>query len=234
MLCLLSSICYAQQALTIKGIIFKKSTPDRISQAVVTDLKTQTVMMSDELGGFGIKTSIGDTLEVTKTGYTPQKIAVLNNNDLIVYMQPVVELNQVTIKSQSKQQELNEVMKEYRSQGIFNDGKSLPFWQFVNSPITAFYNLFGKAPAQARRFAEYAKNEQEASTVDKRYTKELVKSVTKMSSDDEVDKFMIAYRPSYQDMKEWNDYQLIQFIKKSYNYYLKTKDRPGARLQKLY
>ncbi|HEY9002127.1 MAG TPA: hypothetical protein VIM89_12295 [Mucilaginibacter sp.] len=234
MLCLLHGLGYAQQTLTIKGIIFKKSTPDRISQAVVTDLKTQTVMMSDELGGFGIKTAIGDTLEITKTGYTPQRITITSNDDLVVYMQPVVELNQVTIKSQSKQQELSEVMKEYRSQGIYNDGKSLPFWQFVNSPITAFYNLFGKTPAQARRFAEYAKNEQEASVVDKRYTKELVKSVTKMSSDDEVDKFMVAYRPSYQDMKEWNDYQLIQFIKKSYNYYLKTKDRPEARLQKLY
>jgi len=234
MLCLLSGLTYAQQTLTVKGIIFKKSTPDRISQAVVTDLKTQTVMMSDELGGFGIKTSIGDTLEITKTGYTPQRIVITNNDDLVVYLQPIVELNQVTIKSQSKQQELSEVMKEYKSQGIFNDGKSLPFWQFVNSPITAFYNLFGKAPAQARRFAEYAKNEQEASVVDRKYTKELVKSVTKMTSDDEIDKFMVAYRPSYQDMKEWNDYQLIQFIKKSYNYYLKTKDRPGAKLQKLY
>ncbi len=233
-LCLLHGLSYAQQTLTIKGIIFKKSSPNRISQAVVTDLKTQTLMMSDELGGFNIKASIGDTLQITKTGYTPQKIAVLSNNDLVVYLQPVIELNQVTIKGQTKQQELNEVMKEYRSQGIYNDGKSLPFWQFVNSPITAFYNLFGKTPAQARRFAEYAKNEQEASVVDKKYTKELVKSVTKMSSDDEVDKFMIAYRPSYDNMKEWNDYQLIQYIKKSYNYYLKTKDRPEAKLQKLY
>lgn len=234
MLCLLHGLSHAQQTLTIKGIIFKKSTPDRISQVVVADLKNQTLMMSDELGGFSIKATIGDTLQITKTGYTPQKIAILSNNDLIIYLQPVIELNQVTIKSQSKQQELNEVMKEYRSQGIYNDGKSLPFWQFVNSPITAFYNLFGKAPAQARRFAEYAKNEQEASVVDKRYTKELVKSVTKMSSDDEADKFMVAYRPSYENIKEWNDYQLIQYIKKSYNYYLKIKDRPEAKLQKLY
>jgi len=234
MLCLIHGLSYAQQLLTVKGIIFKKSTPDRISQAVVTDLRTQALMMSDELGGFSIKASIGDTLEISKSGYTPQKIAIVNSNDLVIYLQPVIQLNQVTIKGQTKQQELNEVMKEYRSQGIFNNGKSLPVWQFINSPITAFYNLFGKAPAQARRFAEYAKNEQEASIVDKRYTKELVKSVTKMSSDDEVDKFMVVYRPSYDNMREWNDYQLIQYIKKSYNYYLKTKDRPEAKLQKLY
>jgi len=229
----MNGLSYAQKALTIKGIIFKKSTPNRISQAVVTDLKTQTLMMSDELGGFSIKASIGDTLEITKTGYTPQRIAVVNNSDLVVYLQPVIELNQVTIKGQSKQQELNEVMKEYRSQGVYNNGKSLPVWQFINSPITAFYNLFGKAPAQARRFAEYAKNEQQASVVDKRYTKELVKRVTKMP-DEEVDKFMVAFRPSFEDMKEWNDYQLIQYINKSYNYYQKNKDRPEGKLQKLY
>jgi len=234
MLCLIHGLSYAQQLLTVKGIIFKKSTPDRISQAVVTDLRTQALMMSDELGGFSIKASIGDTLEISKSGYTPQKIAIVNSNDLVIYLQPVIQLNQVTIKGQTKQQELNEVMEEYRSQGIFNNGKSLPVWQFINSPITAFYNLFGKAPAQARRFAEYAKNEQEASAVDKRYTKELVKSVTKMSSDDEVDKFMIAYRPSYEDVKEWNDYQLIQYIKKEFAYYQKTKDRPESKLQKLY
>jgi hypothetical protein len=233
MLCCIHSFAHAQQVLNIRGIIFKKSSQDRLAQALVTNQKSQVLMMSDELGGFSIKASVGDSLLITKIGYTPQKIVILNNSDIVIYMQPVVELNQVTIKEQSKKQELNEVMKEYRSQGIFNDGKSLPVWQFINSPITAFYNLFGKTPAQARRFAAYAKNEQEASTVDKRYTKELVKSITKLP-DDELDKFMVAYRPSYEDMKEWNDYQLIQYVKKEFAYYQKNKDRPGNKLQKLY
>lgn len=233
MLCLFYSFGYGQQVLNVKGIVFKKSTPDRISQALVTDLRSQTLMMSDELGGFSIRASVGDTLLITKTGYTSQKLAIVNNSDVMVYLQPVVELDQVTIKGQSKKQELNEVMKEYRSQGIYNDGKSLPIWQFINSPLTGFYNLFGKTPGQARRFAAYARNEQEASAVDRRYTKELVRSITKLP-DDEIDKFMVAFRPSYQDMKEWNDYQLIQYIKKEFAYYQKIKDRPEAKLQKLY
>lgn len=232
-ICCLPGFLFAQQLLTIKGIIFKRSSANRISQALITDLKSQVVMMSDELGGFSIKTTVGDTLLITKNDYTPQKIVVLNNNDMVVYMQPVIQLNQVTIKDQSQKQELSGVMKEYKSQGVFNDGKSLPFWEFLNSPITGLYNLFGKGPAQARRFAEFAKNEQEANVVDKRYTKELVKRITKLP-DDEIDKFMVAFRPSYEDMKEWNDYQLIQYIKKEFAYYQKNKDRPEAKLQKLY
>ena len=229
----LQGFAFAQQVLDIKGIVFKKSSSERISQALVTDLKSQTLMMSDELGGFSIKASVGDTLLITRSNYTPQKIVISGNSDLIVYMQPVIELNQVTIREKSQKQELNDVMKEYKSEGIYNDGKSLPFWQFVNSPLTGLYNLFGKTPAQARHFAEFAKGEQEANVVDKKYTKELVKSITNLQ-DDELDKFMVTYRPSYEDMKEWNDYQLIQYIKKEFAYYEKNKNRPEVKLQKLY
>ncbi|MGZ3764091.1 MAG: hypothetical protein ACXVB0_10985 [Mucilaginibacter sp.] len=227
------SIVYAQQVFNIKGVVFKKNSTDKIPQAIITDLKSQIIMMSDELGGFNIKASPGDTLLITKYGYTPQKVLIVNSYELAINMQPVVQLNEVTIKGQTKKQELNQVMKEYRSQGIFNDGKSLPVWQFINSPLTGFYNLFGKTPGQARRFAAFAKNEEEAIAVDKRYTKELVKSVTKLS-DDEVVKFMQAFTPSYEDLKEWNDYQLIGYIKRSFEFYKKNKDKPELKPQKLY
>jgi len=189
-------------------------------------------MMTDELGGFSIKASIGDTLLITKTSFTPQRVVVANKEDIAVFMQPVIELNQVTIKDQSKKQELNEVMHQYRSEGIFNDGKSLPAWAFINSPITGLYNLFGKSPQEARRFAAFSKNELEATEVSRRYTKELVKSVTKLP-DDEIPKFMNTFTPSYEDLKEWNDYQLIQYIKKSLAYYQKHKNQ-ATNLQKLY
>jgi hypothetical protein len=241
MLYCLHGFVYAQQArlpdgqrvLTIKGVVFKKSSLEKIPQAVITDMKSQVAMMSDELGAFSIKASAGDTLLITKIGYTPQKIVVINSYELAINMQPVIQLNEVTIREQTKKQELNEVMQQYRSLGIYNDGKSLPFWQFINSPITGLYNLFGKTSGQARHFAEYSKNELEATEVDKRYTKELVKNITKLP-DDEVDKFVVTFRPSYEDMKEWNDYQLIMYIKKEFAYYQKNKNRPEVKLQKLY
>ena len=191
------------------------------------------MMMSDELGAFTIKAAIGDTLLITKYNFSPQKRIIINGDDLPVYMQPIIELKSVTIKEQSQKQELNDVMKEYRSQGIFNDGKSLPAWEFINSPLTGLYNLFGKEPAEARRFAAFSKNELEATEVDRRYTKELVKSVTKLP-DDEVIKFMQIFTPSFEDIKEWNDYQLITYIKKSFVYYQRNKNRPQPKLQKLY
>ena len=222
--CCVYAAVFAQQAITVRGVIFMKSSTQRVSQVLITDLNNKTVMMSDDLGMFSISTVIGDTLLVTKKDYTPLKVTVVDKNDLSLFLQPVVQLNQVTVKGQTKKQELNDVMKQYGRNGIFNDGKSLPFWEALNSPVTELYNLFAKGPADARRFAAFSKNELESTEVNKRYNKDLVKTVTRLP-DDEVLKFMQFYTPSYQDVKEWNDYQLISAIKKNFVYYKRTKNR---------
>jgi hypothetical protein len=101
---------------------------------------------------------------------------------------------------------------------------------FIASPLTAFYELFSQDAANERHFIKYSKNEQEAIAVDVRYTKELVKRVTGLP-DDEVIKFMQQYRPSYEDIQAWNDYELISHIKKYLVYYNSHKD--GEPEQKL-
>ena len=221
------------QAITLRGVTYKKTSSERVAQALVTDLKTQVIMMSDELGMFSIKTNLGDTLLFTKANYTPQKKVVTSTDDIAVFLQPAISLNQVTISGQTKKQELNEVMDEYRNNGVLNNGKSLPAWEFINSPITGLYQLFAKQPADARRFARFSKNELEATEVNRRYTKALVKRTTNMSDEDVV-KFMTIFTPSYEDVKGWNDYELIAYIKKSYGYYQRTKGRDSVRMQKLY
>ncbi len=223
MLCL-PGLVMAQQAIKINGYIFRKGSDSRISQAVITDLNNKNVMMSDDLGMFSINSAIGDTLLITKKEYASFKVTVDSKADLMIGLQPLIALKEVTITGQTKKQELNDVMKQYKSQGIFNQGKSLPVWEFLNSPLTGLYNIFGKGPRDERRFAAYAETELENTAIDKRYTKELVKSITKLP-DEEVTKFMLLYTPSYQDMKEWNDYQLITYIKKNLVFYKKNKSR---------
>jgi hypothetical protein len=115
-------------------------------------------------------------------------------------------------------------MRQYNSKGIYNNGNSLPFFEFLNSPLTGFYNLFGKTPREERHFAALAQTELQNTEIDKRYTKELVKNITKLP-DEEVTKFMQIYTPSYQDIKEWNDYQLIQYIRKNFAFYQRNKNR---------
>lgn len=230
-ICLLVALKgYSQQEFTVKGVISKKLSTERIGQVMVTNLRSHVIMMSDEIGWFNIKAAIGDTLLFGKLDYTEQKIVIVSQADVPVYMQPVVHLAEIKIKGESKQQELNDIMNSYRNKGIYYDGKPpvSAFSPFGGSPLTGLYELFGKEPRRMRRFAEFTKNENEYAEVKKRYTLSLVKRATK-APDSTAKKFIEYYTPSYQDIKAWNDYELIEHIRESFDFYEKNKDKPEIR-----
>jgi hypothetical protein len=213
----LPGVALAQQQFTIKGVIYKKDASERVAQAIITDLKTQTIMMSDELGIFSIQTAKGDTLLISKKLFADQKLVVTDANDMVIYMTPVVQLAEVTVRDKSDKQELNDVVNTYRSKGLYDDGKPSVL-SFLASPITGLHELFSQDAANERHFIRFSKEELEANEVDRRYTPQLVKRVTGLSDDDVV-KFMQQYRPSYEDLQQWNDYDLINHIKKYLVYF---------------
>jgi hypothetical protein len=100
----------------------------------------------------------------------------------------------------------------------------------VFHPLTGLYELFGTGPGQARRFKEFSAREIQNAEVDRRYNLALVKRVTN-TPDAVAKKFMEYYTPSYEDMKEWNDYELILHIRSEYDFYEKTPDK--EKLQEL-
>ncbi|WP_158825360.1 hypothetical protein [Mucilaginibacter lacusdianchii] len=220
----------AQLATALKGVILKERTTTRAAEVRVTNLQNKAIVQSDNLGFFSILANVGDTLLFTKTGYADQKIAITSTQDLIVRMMTNTELGPVVIRGTTKKQEMQETMDIYRSKGIYFNGKP-PALAAVASPITGLYELFGKGPGQARRFSNYMQKESKEIEIDKRYNKALVKRITELP-DEDVDKFMLAYRPAYDDLKKWTDYDLIVFIKKSAASYKDAKDTPG--LQRLY
>ena len=214
---------HAQETFVVRGVISRSVSVTRIAQVQITNLRSRDIGISDELGWFSINAAVGDTLLFSKLNFTDQKVIITVKGDIPVYMQPVIQLDQVTIKGQTKKQELNEIMGDYRKQGIYYNGKP-PVLSFLTSPLTGLYELFGKGPSNARRFASYSKGELEYAEVRRRYNVALVMRVT--NSDTTVaKKFMDYYTPSYEDLKGWNDYELIKQIRKSYDYYDKSTDK---------
>jgi hypothetical protein len=234
--CLLNLFCFtffaSAQQLTIKGAVYKRISSEKLSDVFITNLRTKGVAIGDQLGGFSISAAIGDTLLFTKKGYTPQKQQA-SNYGMVVYMQPEVLLNEVRVLGQTKKQELNDIMGDYRKKGTFYNGNP-PVLAALVSPLTGLYELFGKTPQRAKRFAAFTKRELEATEVDRRYNKFFIMRVTGLTEADSttVRKFIDYYRPSYEDLKVWGDYDLIQKTKVQYEYFKKNGDHPT--LQKLY
>ena len=50
--------------------------------------------------------------------------------------------------------------------------------------------------------------------------------------DSDLDSFMLAFTPSYEDIQVWSDYDIITYIKRSYAYFRDNRDR--LIIKKLY
>ncbi|OKS89283.1 hypothetical protein [Mucilaginibacter polytrichastri] len=223
--CLIPLVGNAQKVKSIKGIVYKKGMLEKVSQAKVTNLKTNAATTSNLYGEFYAEVNIGDTLLIEKTGFTPFKLSVNNLNTLFIYLLPSITLDEVNIKGQTKKQELNGIINDYRSKGICFDGKP-PLTAYLpigGSPLTVLHELFGKTANQEKRFMNFAKRENEATEIDRKYTPQLVSRTTGMTGDS-LRLFMLSYRPSHDDIAKWGDYEIILYIKKSYISYKKNGD----------
>jgi hypothetical protein len=228
-----SSAVFAQQEFMLKGVLFHKQNGQRVANALIFNLKKKNTVASNDLGAFNIKASIGDTLKVFKKDFAEYIFTVADEKDVVLQISPVIQLNEVRVVGQTKKQELEETMRQYRGQGSFYNGKPpiSSFSPFGGSPITGLYELFGKTPRQAKHFQEFAKNEIRETDIDKRFNKSLIQQVTDLK-EEQIQPFMDSYRPSFDQLSAWNDYDLIDYVKKSAQGFKEGKGLPP--LKKLY
>ncbi|WP_169719468.1 carboxypeptidase-like regulatory domain-containing protein [Olivibacter sitiensis] len=203
----------AQNVGHIKGVVTEQNGAQRIGDVSIVNKRTQDRALTNMLGNFDIAASVGDTLIVTKYGYATKNQPISSAQDIVIRLDKNYMLDEVTITGRSKSQEMEDVMNDYRRQGVFNDGKTKPL-QYVFTPLTALYNAFGSAPKNARRFNRYMNNELEESVVDKKFNKYNVSEITGLK-DDDLNSFMAYYRPSFQECQYWNEYDIRKYLEKS-------------------
>ncbi|MGB4775690.1 MAG: hypothetical protein WBP45_10985 [Daejeonella sp.] len=218
------------QSGNIKGVIFEKGSSARVPQARINNINRSFVSQSDGLGLFAINAFVGDTLKISKEGFTDVSVVVSSSQDMVIQLAKPIQLNEVRVIGQSKKKELDEVKKQYRSKGSYYGGKP-PLLSFVFTPITALYELFGKTPARARRFNKYYYRELQQSEIDRRFNSYAVKSLTQYEGND-LQNFMDLYRPDYDQLSRWNNYDLINYIRKSALTF-DAAGRPSNNLPKL-
>lgn len=182
-------------------------------KAQITNSVGNSRAESDGLGLFKILANIGDTLKVSKQGFTDQLITVTSGNDLVIQLAKPVQLAEVNITGQSKKQELDEIKSQYRKKGSYYAGKP-PILSYIFTPLTALYELVGKTPGQARRFNTYYSREVQQSEVDRRFNSSTIQPLTLYEGKD-LHNFIQIYRPAFQDLSGWAEYDLVKYIRKS-------------------
>ncbi|KQM66458.1 hypothetical protein ASE74_08635 [Pedobacter sp. Leaf216] len=212
------------QNFVLKGVVIEKGSNVRIAFAAITNIRSKMGATSNDIGMFQLNARNGDTLLIQKRNLTDQKIVVKTDDDLVIYLvRESTMLEEVTVKGQTKKQEMEGIKRDFKRNGSFFEGKPplLLLSPFGGSPLTFFYELFGKTPARARNFNRYYKKELSLIEVDKFFNKTLVAKNTTLTGK-ELDKFLLDYYPTRSTTLNWNNYDAVKYIKESAKKYTDT------------
>ncbi len=225
-LCCWFMVLQAQES-SVQGLVMERSGTSRLANVSITNKSTGRVTISNELGLFRILASKGDVLNISKPAYTDLTLVLTDLSDLVLRLQPVIELAEVKVEGQSKRQELDELREQYRKKGSYYAGKP-PVLAYIFQPLTALYELVGKTPGQARRFNTFYINELQQTEIDRRFNSNTIRNITALEGND-LKNFMVTYRPGYETLSSWDEYALINYIKRSVQTFNKS-GRPKGLL----
>ncbi len=88
--------------------------------------------------------------------------------------------------------------------------------------MTFIYENFKSEVKDARKFNRYAKKETAYYEISARFNAENIKSIIPIKNE-ELEEFESDYWPTLEQIRKWNDYDLINYIIFSYQDYRKKK-----------
>jgi hypothetical protein len=221
-----TAFLYAQSPKLFRAAVIQDGTKEKVSDAVVENLKTGLKKKTDNFGVFELLATIGDSLIIHKIGYQDKYYSVKNYEDNRIYIKLSNQLLEVEIKAQKKASEnFNEASRAYsKEKGILYEGKPpiALLSPFGGSPVTFFYELFSKDGKRVRRLNQLAAKALIDEEINIRFNPFAIKAAIPIE-DKDVDTFRDNYAPKVEDLRNWSDFQLIQYIKESFERFKKKQ-----------
>lgn len=209
-------ICVKGQSIHLQtGGLVEKATNRRLADIQILNKRTLGIVKSDALGLYKIMALDGDTLEISDSLYVTKKIVVSDFSFTKSSLEPWLVLREVIIRGYSLKANLNEVQRQFKSQGVFYTGRPHYYYLFLK-PMTFIYENFKKEVKNARKFKKYAKRELDNNKITQRFNDLSIKALVNIK-DSELYSFKVTYMLSLEQIGAWNDYDLNQYIIKSYN-----------------
>lgn len=226
-ICLLGGHLFAQEK-TVQGIVFDRDSKQRLSRVYIYNTNTGKGFYNNSRGEFTTVAGFGDVLVAALQGYKVDTISVGKQSTLLFYLKRTsIQLKEVRIQDSTKnpKEQLKETKKEYS--GAYSRGDVSEVFSSGGAngaggaglSINTLYSLLSKEGRDARQLQKIIERDYRRAMIDYRYNPGLVSQVTGLKDEKLLD-FMQQYKPGYNFVIEANDYQLITFIKTSYQRYL--------------
>ncbi len=229
---LLIFLQHASAQVRVSGMVADADNRNGLPGVTIINKSTRSGTISNESGRFAIDAMPGDTLEFSILSYYRKSLPVPTTSMFInVYLtRQVIGLGQVTVVGKDHKKDSLAIRDEYgryfnyHKPGAVDVLKTLP-----SNPITALsYLVPSKTRKRKEHFQEQLVYWEKEKFIDSRYNPELVERMTRLSGD-ELDTFMLRYRPGYQFLQEATDYDLMLFIKENFRHYQQEKANMPAK-----
>jgi hypothetical protein len=203
------------QVATITGLVTADN--QRQNGAIVKNISTRAQAMSNDIGEFSIRATVGDTIVTLKPDYNNDTLLVASTPYYIICLKrsPTM-LKEVIVmdKALTPEKILKENKETYKE--IYRKGDEshavviTPLG--VGVVIDKVWSAVSKEGKDARKMQRRLTTDYRSATVDRRFTKNLVTRVTGYKGI-RLDDFMVKYRPTFEMVNKWNNYELIEYIK---------------------
>jgi hypothetical protein len=204
-----------------QGMIIKSGTSIRLGSMMILNKRTLNSIRSSTIGVFNISAQVGDTLEFKSENYQMTNFIVSDFMDKIIFMEPVIQLDEVVIKENSIKSDIIEAQRGYREKSVFYTGTPHYYYLFLK-PMTFIYENFKSEVKNARKFNKYAKMELTSYQIAERFNDILIKKTIPIKNA-ELEDFKSKYTPTLSQLNIWSDYDLINYIISSYGDFTKKR-----------
>jgi hypothetical protein len=206
-------------ALTMKGRVFDYKTNEPMPNVNVVNTFTDRGITTDSSGLFTIEVELGHLVEFRRIGYKISRVRIEQTQlpyyniamkeGAIDLMEVEITGNNYKLDSIEKRETYKWAIEHYKLTGL--DVIQHPFDALSkrNRQIWAFqkhYEYFEK-----EKFINYVFNER------------LIRQLTKMDSTSTAE-YMRYYRPSYEQLKSWSEYEFYEFIKRTATAYIRRRE----------
>lgn len=210
----------------ISGMVTDADTRVGLPSVSIWNKRARTGTVSNETGRYYLEAMPGDTIEFSMLSYVRYQMVAtaISSTQDIPLKRHIFGLQGISVRgriyerdSMAMRDEYGKIF-DYKRPGAMDVLKTLPA-----NPITALsYLIPSKTRKRREKFGEQLHYWEEEKHIDYRYNPELVSRITRLESP-ELDTFMLAYRPSYSFLLNASEYDLLVFIKQSYEKYVKQK-----------
>lgn len=196
----------------IRGVVLSSSENALLDSAAVKVVNRDLVFLCDLNGQFEIEVFKDDLLEFSRRGYRTERLRIQNEN---LPKQYSIHLQKVKSSKESRSAKLLFQLDSINfDQTYFTQMNGARKGERHSCPGTSLSAMSNKNQKKWA-FQALFKKWQNEKYVDFIFNSETVKKIANLSGDD-LAKFMNAYRPTEDFLRTATQYELLEYIKKSY------------------